>query len=138
LIKDKIFESFDKLKGTLANIGNFYKAMYLGGFEALKNIIPGGPTPAEAFTAKFNEVMSGGGSTDTQVKAIANNTGEEISTVSTENEVSRSRGNPMGSAPVTIVNKGGDTNVQNTSSTSVRSQGRMRRGFNNDSGAAYR
>ena len=37
-----------------------------------------------------------------------------------------------------VINKGGDTNVQNTSSTSVRSQGRMRRGFNNDSGAAYR
>ena len=138
-MKDKILESFSKLKDNLANVGKFYKAMFLGGFEALKNIIPGGPSPAEAFTAKFNEVMSGGGgNADTTVKAIDNNAGEEISSISTENEVSRSRGNPMGTAPVTIVNKGGDTNVQNSSSTSVRSQGRMRRGFNNDSGAAYR
>lgn len=37
-----------------------------------------------------------------------------------------------------IVNNGGDTNVQNTSMSSVRSQARKRRGFNNDSGLAYR
>ena len=47
------------LLGILLKIAAFPKAVALGAFAALKAAMPGGESPMEAFSAKFNAVMSG-------------------------------------------------------------------------------
>ena len=105
---------------SIINIGRVIKAIGAAGLAAAGAMLPGGESPGEAFSRKYNEVMSGGSSgdvtnTDTTNMNYDNTTGD----VTTTNQNTRviNQG-PPGMAPVTIVNSQ-PTTVNNQQSTSA-------------------
>ena len=68
---------FSSFKERLFKIGTMMKALAAGGLAAAGAMLPGGESPGEAFSRKFNEVMKGGsGDTITE--------GDEIKKITTE------------------------------------------------------
>jgi hypothetical protein len=53
-------EIMANIKQDLVNMGTFFKALAVGGFEALQAILPFGETPQDAFKRGFDSVMQGG------------------------------------------------------------------------------
>jgi len=68
---------FASFKERLFKIGTMMKALAAGGLAAAGAMLPGGESPGEAFSRRFNEVM-GGGSGNTV------NEGDEIKKITTE------------------------------------------------------
>jgi len=68
---------FASFKERLFKIGTMMKALAAGGLAAAGAMLPGGESPGEAFSRKFNEVMKGG-SGDTVTE------GDEIKKITTE------------------------------------------------------
>ena len=68
-----------RIMGKIFDIGTVLKAITLGGVAAVKALGPFGESPAEAFSRKYNEVMSGAGSDTMDIKE------KEITKVTTEN-----------------------------------------------------
>ena len=68
---------FSSLKDNLFNIGSMMKALSAGGLAAAGAMLPGGESPGEAFSRKFNEVMNGGSGTTI-------NEGDDIKKITTE------------------------------------------------------
>ena len=69
---------FASMRERLFNIGTMMKALAAGGLAAAGAMLPGGESPGEAFSRKFNEVMKGG-------SGNVVNEGDEIKKITTEN-----------------------------------------------------
>src|SRR6056300_1259266 len=69
---------FKSLKDKIFSIGTMMKALAAGGLAAAGAMLPGGESPGEAFSRKFNEVMKGG-------SGNVVNEGDEIKKITNEN-----------------------------------------------------
>lgn len=106
---------------SIINIGRVIKAIGAAGLAAAGAMLPGGESPGEAFSRKYNEVMSGGSSGDvtnegdTTNMNYDNTTGDVTTT--TQNTQMINQG-PPGMAPI-ITSVGPTTTVNNQQSTSA-------------------
>ena len=104
----------------IINIGRVIKAIGAAGLAAAGAMLPGGESPGEAFSRKYNEVMNGGSAGD-----VTNNDTTNMNYDNTTGDVTTTNQNtqminqgPPGMAPVTIVNSQ-PTTVNNQQSTSA-------------------
>src|SRR5210317_12633 len=104
----------------IINIGRAIKAIGAAGLAAAGAMLPGGESPGEAFSRKYNEVMSGGSAGDVTNNDTTNmnydNTTGDVTTTNQNTRVINQ--GPPGMAPVTIVNSQ-PTTVNNQQSTSA-------------------
>ena len=124
-VKSLFTFDFSSIGNSLFNIGTMMKALAAGGLAAAGAMLPGGESPGEAFSRKYNEVMSSGNDSGEIV-----NEGDNISRITTENsngdvttttyKTNTINQAPPGMAPVTIVNNQ-PTNISNQQSSSSNS-----------------
>ena len=106
---------------SIINIGRVIKAIGAAGLAAAGAMLPGGESPGEAFSRKYNEVMSGGSAGDvtnegdTTNMNYDNTTGDVTTT--TQNTQMINQG-PPGTAPI-ITTVGPSTTVNNQQSSSA-------------------
>jgi hypothetical protein len=104
----------------IINIGRVIKAIGAAGLAAAGAMLPGGESPGEAFSRKYNEVMSGGSAGDVTNNDTTNmnydNTTGDVTTTNQNTQMINQT--PPGMAPVTIVNSQ-PTTVNNQQSTSA-------------------
>lgn len=112
---------FSAMKDRLFSIGTMMKALSLAGVEAVKAILPGGESPGEAFSRKYNEIMSGAGGSnvtnegDNLSRITTENTSGDVTTT-TYNTKTINQGPPGTGGNITVI--GGSNTVNNQQSSS--------------------
>lgn len=106
-------EIMANIKDDLANMGIFFKALAVGGFEALQAILPFGETPQDAFKRGFDSVMYGGlAGADVSI-APGMTLGERVSNLAGANEMAMQTGKIEGGF---VINDNSYTNTSTTTS----------------------
>lgn len=109
----------DGFKGLVRRIANFTKAVAKASAAALGALLPGGLSPAEAFSKKFKEVMESGRASEEKIEqgtvtaAPTDMSGQEIDQVSREVDAGKSAVNTSNLVNTVVggstSNRGGDT-----------------------------
>ena len=114
-----------RIMGKIFDIGTVLKAITLGGVAAVKALGPFGESPAEAFSRKYNEVMSGASSTmDIKEKEITKVTTEnvegDVSTITYKKDILNSSGDTNNQGTTVIATNNNQQNNTSTNSAVVQ------------------
>ena len=114
-----------RIMGKIFDIGTVLKAITLGGVAAVKALGPFGESPAEAFSRKYNEVMSGASSTmDIKEKEITKVTTEnvegDVSTITYKKDILNTSGNTNNQGTTVIATNNNQQNNSNQTSAVVQ------------------
>jgi len=115
-----------RIMGKIFDIGTVLKAITLGGVAAVKALGPFGESPAEAFSRKYNEVMSGAGSDTMDIKekeitkVTTENVEGDVSTITYKKDILNTSGDTNAGGTTIVATNNNQQNNTNTNSAVVQ------------------